>query len=137
MQNEARVTLRPNADRLFAILDGQLRAISRYVNDFAYLNDQLRTAPECANTALLARAADLLEALYEYDAAERADAEEAARRLLKNLGLEALDYSDEHSRLFTALPSKSVTRTLTPAIVSIEDGKLLRLGTAAVRMDVA
>lgn len=134
---ETRVTLRPDLDRLFAILDGQLRAISRYVNDFAYLNDQLRTAPECNDTAVLNRAVDLLEALYECNAEERTDAEEAARRLLKALGLEALDYSDEHSRLFTALPSKSVTRTLSPAIVSCEDGRLLRLGTAAVRMDVA
>ena len=65
------------------------------------------------------------------------EAREAAGRLLAELGLGALDYSEENRRLFNALPSKSETRTLAPAIVSLEDQRLLRRGTAAVRTGAA
>ena len=131
-QDEMRITLRPDVDRLFSILDGQMRSIDRYVNDFSYLNDQLRCGTATADDASLSRAADLMEALYECDEAERAPAEEAARKLLASMGFSALDYSKENSRLFNALPSKTITRTLSPAIVSVQDQRLLRRGTAAV-----
>ena len=90
-----------------------------------------------AGNATLARAADLMEALYECDGEVRETAGEAARKLLAGLGLTALDYTEENRRLFNALPSKSETRTLSPAIVSLEDRRLLRRGTAAVRTDAA
>lgn len=136
-QDEARVTLTLDAERLLSLLDEQMRAIDRQIRDFAYLNDQLRGNAECADTASLARAADLMEALYECDPGERAPAEEAARNLLAGLGLRALDYSEENCRLFNALPSKTETRTLSPAIVSTQDHRLLKRGTAAVRMGAA
>lgn len=135
--DEVRVTVKPDIDRLFSLMDGQLRAIDRYLNDFTYLNDQLRGGTEGADGATLARVADLLEALYECDDEARASVQEAARQMLEGMGLCALDYSDESRRLFTALPSKSETRTLSPAIVSKQDYRLLRRGTAAVKMDVA
>ena len=78
-----------------------------------------------------------MEALYESDGEDMEGAHEAAKRLLSSLGLQAVDYSNETSRLFNALPSKTVTRTLSPAIVSAQDHQLLRRGTAAVRIDAA
>ncbi|MEG0639619.1 MAG: hypothetical protein RR824_06220 [Clostridia bacterium] len=136
-EDELRITLRPNVDNLLSVLDAQLRAVDRCTNDFSYLNEQLRGGAECADMPTLARFADLLEALYECDEEARAPAEEAAKQMLANMGLRALDYNEESRRLFTALPSKSETRTLSPAIVSAQDEKLLYRGTAAVKMDVA
>ena len=137
MQDEARVTFKPDTDRLFAILDGQIRSVDRYVKDFSYLNDQLRSGSNPADDASLSRAADLMEVLYECCEEDRASLEEPSQRLLAALGLQALNYSAETSRFFNALPSKTTTRTLSPAIVSVQDQRLLRRGTAAVRMDVA
>ena len=136
-RDEVQASVTVDIDRLFAILDGQLRAMDRYLSDFSYLNDQARGGADNADSITLSRAADLMEALYDCDEAERAPAEEAARRLLEKLGLQALDYCEEHSRLFNALPSKSTTRTLSPAIVSVKEQQLLRRGTAAVRIDAA
>ena len=136
-KDEVQTTVTVDIDRLFAILDGQLRSMDRYLSDFSYLNDQARGGAESADPITLSRAADLMEALYECDEAERAPAEEAARRLLEKLGLQAVDYCEEQSKLFNALPSKSVTRTLSPAIVSVKDQQLLRRGTAAVRISAA
>ena len=136
-EDELRVVLKPDTERLLTLMDRQLRAIDRSLNDLAYLNDQLRGGPQAADAATLARAADLMEALYEYDGEVRETAGEAARKLLAGLGLTALDYTEENRRLFNALPSKSETRTLSPAIVSLEDRRLLRRGTAAVRTDAA
>lgn len=136
-KDEVQATVTVDIDRLFGILDGQLRSMDRYLSDFSYLNDQARGSAESTDPITLSRAADLMEALYDCDEAERASAEEAARRLLENLGLQALDYCEEHSKLFNALPSKSTTRTLSPAIVSVREQQLLRRGTAAVRIDAA
>lgn len=135
--DESRVTLRPDVERLLGILDGQMRSVDRCVNDFAYLNEQMRGHADVTDPAALSRAADLMEALYEADSAELGDAHDAARRLLASLGLCAVDYCAETSRLFNALPSKTDTRTLSPAIVSAQDHQLLRRGTAAVRMGAA
>lgn len=135
--DEARVTLHADSDRLLTILDGQMRTIDRCINDFAYLNDQLRGNADVTDPAALSRAADLMEALYEADGEDMENAHEAAKRLLASLGLQAVDYSAESSRLFNALPSKTVTRTLSPAIVSAQDHQLLRRGTAAVRTGAA
>lgn len=136
-QDEARVTLKPDLDRLFSILDGQVRAVDRSLNDLAYLNEQLRGGSDLADTSALARAAGLMESLYDLDGASAGPALDAARSLLSSLGLCALDYSSENQRLFNALPSKSETRTLSPAILSVQDHRLLRRGTAAVRITAA
>lgn len=132
---QASVTL--DVDRLIAVLDSQLRAMDRYISDFASLNEQAAGCAEHADSITLSRAADLMEALYDCGEEAREPAEEAARRLLERLGLEALDYTEDNSRLFNALPSKSHTRTLSPAIVSLGDQQLLRRGTAAVRIGAA
>lgn len=136
-QDEVRVTLKPDIDRLFSLLDGQIRAVDRSLNDLAYLNDQLRGGAECTDAATLSRVANLLEALYECDESVREPACEAADRMLESMGLCALPYSEENRRLFSALPSKTETRTLSPAILSTQDNRLLRRGTAAVRIDAA
>lgn len=127
----------PDLDRLLVLLDGQMRLIDRSLNDFSYLNDQLSCGVESADEAALSRAADLMEALMECDEEEREPAEEAANRLLGALGFCAVMYSEESSKLFNILPSKNTTCTLSPAILSAQDHRLLRRGTAAVRTDAA
>ncbi len=137
VQEESRVTLKPDASKLLSILDSQIKAVDRHINDFAFLNEQLRASSEYSDPAAVARAADLLEALYECDESQRAPADDAAKKLLESLGLQAIDYSEETSRLFNALPTKNETRTLTPAIVSTKEQRLLRRGTAAVHIGAA
>ena len=137
VQDESRVILKPDTNQIFTLLDAQIRMADCCINDFIYLNEQLRGSSECTDTAAVSRAADLLEALYDCDEEQRSSAEEAAFKLLESLGMQALDYSEETSRLFNALPSKTMTRTLSPAIVSIKEQRLLRRGTAAVRIDAA
>ena len=136
-ESTCKVTLTPDIDCIFTLLDDQMRAVDRYLNDFGYLNDQLRCGAECSDTVVLARASDLMEALYDVADEERETIEEAACRLLEGMGMRAVEYSEENRRLFNALPSKSMTRTLSPAIVSIKDDKLLKRGTAAVRSGAA
>ena len=136
-EDQLRVTLHPDVDKLLSLLDAQFRAMDRYVNDLSYLNDQLRGGGKGADARTLARFSDLLEALYEIDSEERAPAEEAVKQLMESMKLRALDYSNESRKLFTALPSKSVTRTISPAIVSTDDCRLLKRGTAAVQTEVA
>lgn len=130
--DEVRVTLQPDVERLLAVLDGQLRAIDRCANDFAYLNDSLR-GREQGSSAMAERLADLMEAVYDLGGDERDEIAGAVEGLLNGLGFRAMEYSEENSRLFTVLPSKNETRTLSPAIVSAEDFRLIRRGTAAVR----
>ncbi len=136
-QEEIKVTLRPDIDRLFAVLDGQLRSVDRYLNDFDYLNNQLRDGSQTADPLSLTRVADLMEALYEWDEDARQTLTQPVRRLTEGMGLSVLDYTPENRRYFNALPSKSTTRTLSPAILSMKDHQLLRRGTAAVQMDAA
>lgn len=136
-KDEVRVTLQPDVDKLLGVIDGQMRAIDRCATDYAYLNDSLRGDRQTGGTAMVGRIADLLEALYAYDEETRAPAWEAVQDMLHDMGLKALDYSEESRKLFTSLPSKNETRTIAPAIVSEEDLRLLKRGTAAVKMDAA
>ncbi len=135
--DEVHVTLRPDTDRLIGLMDSQLRAIDRYINDLAYLNEQLRGGADCEDVRSLGHIADLLEALYELSEDEREPAEEAAKQLMASMSLRAVDYSSESRSYFTALPSKTETRTIAPAIVSTKDYRLLRRGTAAVKIEAA
>lgn len=136
-RDEVQATVSIDVERMLNVLDSQMRAMDRCLTDFAYLNEQARGSADSADSITLSRAVDLIEALYDCDEEGRAPAEEAARQLLSRLGLQALDYSEENSRLFNTLPSKNITRTLSPAIVSADDQKLLRRGTAAVCIDAA
>lgn len=136
-KDELRIVLKVNSEHLLALLDAQMRTMDRMIDDFGVLNDQLRTSPDTADLTAASRAADLLEALYEYSGDERLQAEEAANRLLASLGLKAVPYSEEQSALFTILPSKNTVRTLSPAIVSAKENRLLKRGTAAVPISAA
>jgi len=136
-KDEVHTSVSVDIERMFAVLESQLRAIDRYLDDFSYLNAQARGDTECADPAVLSRAVEMIEVMYDCSEAERAPVEDAARRLLHQLGLETVEYSEETSRLFNVLPSKSVTRTLSPALISVKDQTLLRRGTAAVRIDAA
>ena len=132
-EEQFRVTLRPDEEKLFTSLDAQMQAIDQYTNDFAYLNEQVagkQTAPE---RKLVAAAADILEALYEADEKERQGIEEAVSEMLEGMGLAAIPYSKSEQQLFTTLPSKDETRTLIPALVWKEDDRLVKRGVAAVR----
>ncbi len=131
-EDRLKVTAKPDTEKLFAALDAQMKAIDRYVNDFAYLNQQnaLRnSAPDWKNTAALA---ELMEAVCECEGETGEEATAAAERLLFVLGARAVRYAPAESGLFNVLPSVTETRTLVPALVSAKDGALLYRGTAAV-----
>ena len=115
------------------LLDGQLRAADRYLNDFQYLNDQARTGgSDCSDDAVISRASDLMEALYDLADEECEAVQDVAVRMLEALGLRILDYTEENTRYFNTLPSKNITRTLRPAILSSKDSTLLQRGIAAI-----
>lgn len=136
-QDEVRVSIRPDPDRMIGLMDGQLRAADRALNDLEYLNDQLRGSADAGDTTVLSHVSDLMETLYEWDESMRLPVMEAAARLLDGMGLIVIEYSDETRKLFSALPSKTETRTLSPAILSKQDRKLLRRGTAVVKAHAA
>lgn len=130
--NRLKVTAKPDADQLFGAIDAQMRGIDRYINDFAYLNEQtaLRSGgPDPRNVSALA---ELMEAVTGLEGEPGEDTAQAAESLLASLGVRALPYSQEEQRYFTVLPSISGTHTLAPALVSTRDGALLQRGTAAV-----
>ncbi len=133
-EERVKVTLRPDEDKLFRAIDAQMQAIDRYMNDFAYLNEQAEDKQSAPDGKTLALVADMLEALYECDGESIQSAEEATRRMLAGLGLDAIHYGPDTQHLFTILPSKTETRTMVPAIVTEADARLLKRGTAAVKM---
>ena len=137
VDDNIQVSVGVSPERLFSVLDAQITAIDRYLDDFAYLNSQARGDGKNADPVLLSRASELLEALGDCDEETRCAAEDAANQLLSKLGMRAVLYTEENSRLFNILPSKSLTRTLSPAIIATDDQRLLRRGTAAVRIDAA
>ncbi len=135
--DQVRVTLQPDEDKLFRMIDAQTQAIDRYINDFAYLNGQALGQDNAPDGKMIARIADMLEALYECDEAGREPAENATNRMLEGMGLEALAYSEGNQHLFTTLPSKDGVHTLVPALVAQRDRRLLRRGVAAVQREEA
>lgn len=131
-KEQIRITHSVDPQLFLSAIDGQILMIDRCANDFAYLNQTLRTASDSISTKNLEAVSDVLEAIYAYDDDLRQQAEDAMNQLLCEMGLETLSYSPEHCKLFTQLPSKNTTRTLCPAILSAEDHRLLRRGTAVV-----
>lgn len=132
-----KVTARPDTEKLFAAIDAQMKSIDRYINDFAYLNEQNAIQNGSAyveNNALLA---ELMQAVYECEGDARDEAVSAAERLLESIGVRAVDYATADARLFNVLPSITETRTLVPALLSQKDGALLYRGTAAVLQHTA
>ena len=128
-RDEVRVTLHADLDKLLRALDAQMQAIDRYLNDFAYLNEQLGGRSALPDRQTVERVADMLEAIADFDG--ESPAMEAATRLLDGLGLKAIPFTEANRGYFTVLPSKEETRTLSPALLSKEDGRLIRRGTAA------
>ena len=127
-----RTTQTVNAEQLIGAIEAQMVMIDRCATDFAYLNKSLRTPAGGSVWQNLDAVSELLETIYAYDDELRQQAEEAMQQLLTEMGLEAVDYSAESEKLFTQLPSKTMTRTLCPALLSAEDHRLLRRGTAVV-----
>lgn len=131
-EDRLKVTAKPDTEKLFAAIDAQMKAIDRYINDFAYLNEQnaMQNGPaDVQSTALLA---GLMQAVYECEGDGRDEAVSAAERLLDSAGVHAVVYSSTDAHLFNVLPSITETRTLVPALLSQKDGALLYRGTAAV-----
>ncbi len=131
-QPKLRTTCQVNTEQLLGAIEAQIVMIDRCAQDFAYLNHSLRTPTGGTGWQNLEAVSELLETIYSYDDDLRQQAEEAMGQLLVEMGLEAVDYSQESEKLFTQLPSKNMTRTLCPALLSAEDHRLLRRGTAVV-----
>ena len=136
-QPQLKVTHSIDADALLSAIDAQIMMIDRCTNDFTYLNQSLRSPSGGIGVQNLEAVSDLLEVLYAYDDDLRQQSDEAISQLLSEMGLETMEYTQENQKLFNQLPSKNMTRTLCPAILSAEDHRLLRRGTAVVRTDAA
>lgn len=131
-EDRLKVTTKPDTEQLFKAVEAQMRAIDRYINDFAYLNEQSALSHSVPDAQSISVLADLMQAVYETDGEAGEDAAAAAEHLLASLGVRAAGYTPQDARLFTVLPSISETRTLSPALLATKDGALLRRGTAAV-----
>lgn len=134
---ELRTVQSVDAEQLVCAIEAQIIMIDRCATDFAYLNKTLRTPVGGTGWRNLDAVSELLETIYAYDDDLRQQAEEAMQQLLLEMGLEAVEYSTDSEKLFTQLPSKSVTKTLCPALLSAEDHRLLRRGTAVVSTKAA
>lgn len=137
LKPQLKVTHSIDAEALLNAIDAQIMMIDRCTNDFTYLNQSLRSPSGGIGVQNLEAVSDLLEVLYAYDDDLRQQSDEAISQLLSEMGLETMEYTLENQKLFNQLPSKDMTRTLCPAILSAEDHRLLRRGTAVVRTDAA
>lgn len=136
-QPQLKVTHSIDSEALLNAIDAQIVMIDRCTNDFTHLNQSLRAPSGGIGVQNLEAVSDLLEVLYAYDDDLRQQSDEAIGQLLSEMGLETMEYTQENQKLFNQLPSKNMTRTLCPAILSAEDHHLLRRGTAVVRTDAA
>lgn len=132
-KDEVKVTLTIDSEKLLQELDQQIRSVDRYLSDLRYLNEQLESGTDSTDSGMIARASLLMEAVSDCEDENREALQEAATGLLHQLGLTMLSYSADKKEYFSILPSKQVTRTITPAILSLKDGRLLKRGTAAVK----
>ncbi|MDD3214109.1 MAG: hypothetical protein PHY64_10565 [Eubacteriales bacterium] len=131
-EDRLKVTAKPDTEKLFQAVDAQMKAIDRFINDFAYLNEQNALKNSSPDIRRIASLAELMQAVYECDGEAGEEAVAAAEKLLLGSGARAVSYTPEAEAMFNILPSLSQTRTLTPALVSQKDGTLLYRGTAAV-----
>jgi hypothetical protein len=134
---EQRTTHTLDTEQLLGAIEAQIVMIDRCTTDFAYLNKSLRDPTGGMSWQNLDAVSELLETIYAYDDDLRAQTGDAIQQLLIEMGLEAVDFEPENEQMFTQLPSKSTTRTLCPALLSAEDHRLLRRGTAVVRANAA
>lgn len=134
---EQHTTCTLNTEQLLGAIEAQIVMIDRCATDFAYLNQSLRKPAGGSSWQNLDAVSELLETIYAYDDELRTQAADAMQQLLIEMGLEAVDFEPESEKLFTQLPSKSITRTLCPALLSADDHRLLRRGTAVVCANAA
>lgn len=127
-----RTTYSIDTEQLLGAIEAQIVMIDRCATDFAYLNQSIRQPTGSRGWQNLEAVSELLETIYAYDDDLRTQADDAIRQLLIEMGLEAVDFEPANENLFTQLPSKSMTRTLCPALLSTEDHHLLKRGTAVV-----
>jgi len=132
-QDRTMVTIQPDLEKLFRAIDVQMRAIDRYINDFAYLNGKSEVGENFPDGKMIIRIANMLEALYECDDGAMDAVENATGLMLDDMGLKAIQYHENSKHLFTILPSKSQTRTMIPAIVASGDHRLLFRGLAVAQ----
>jgi hypothetical protein len=130
--DQLKVVAKPDTEKLFQSIDAQMKAIDRFINDFAYLNEQNTLRGGAPDPGAIPALAELMQAVCECEGESGEEAALAAERLISGMGARVVSYSAEESRLFTILPSVSQTRTLLPALVSQKDGSLLYRGTAVV-----
>ena len=123
--DEVRVTLQPDVERLLArCWTGSYALSTAALNDFAYLNDSsAEAAKQPAVPPWLERACRPDGGTFTICGGEVPEAGRNSRRCGRAartvMGLTGpWTISEETSRLFTVLPSKNETRTISPAIVS-------------------
>lgn len=105
------------------------------VSDLALLDQDMGNTrlSGTADDAML----DLLTALMEAKASGRDELAmrslSQAEQYLHRLGVELIPYDAAHAQLFDVLPTMGEERTIRPALM--KDGRLLRRGAAALRME--
>ena len=123
-----------DADALLRAVDELLAAVDVCVSDLALLD---RDAGFTARGGTADEATiDLLVSLMEAKQTGRGDVALSslaqAEQYLLALGVECAYYSRENAAMFDLLPTLSEERTIRPAL--LRDGKLIRRGVAACRM---
>lgn len=132
---EARAVCRVDAQAMCLRLSQLCRAADVCVSDLALLAHDAGRArlSGTADEAML----DLLCALMEAKQSGRAELAlrslDQAEQYLHLLGMELVLYTPENAAMFDLLPTLGEARTIRPALV--REGKLLRRGTAACRME--
>lgn len=132
-KDEVKITVTIDAEKLLKELDQQIHSVDRFLNDFRHLNQQMESGSDLADSGTISRASELMEAVSDCDDENQEALQDAAARLLGQLGMKLLSYSADKKEYFNILPSKQVTRTISPAILSAKDGRMLRRGIAAVK----
>lgn len=135
MACEARGVACVDADAMVRALRELCQAADICVSDLMLLEKDAGTArlSGTADDAML----DLLTALMEAKASGRDELAmrslSQAEQYLHMLGVELIHYDAAHAHLFDLLPTMSEERTIRPAMM--KDGKALRRGVAAIRME--
>ena len=126
--------LRFDAAELVRTLGELCAAADVCAGDLALLE---RDAGVAGGSAMDASTVDLLVSLLEARETGRGDVAlkslDQAEQALRAQGVELLRYSAQRSAMFDLLPTLGEERTVRPALV--RDGKLLRRGVAACRME--
>lgn len=128
-------TVQPDTERMIALVSESMSEIDRCVIDLEYLNSTSSSEANAPNRKLAGNASALLTALYDLrsEGTDTSEALLAITRLLECEHIAFCDYSPDQARLFSVLPSKNDSCTVTPALLDEKDGALLYRGTAVVK----